>query len=132
MRINCVEMILQKMGMFLSSKKCKWISINMDYSQWKITNESEGNLLQIHQPTWCCINWCDRTQVSGNPQFLFHCLFCLHFISRSSCSSSSLSLFPFPSYSLSPTFPIDGIAGIGTKFSCNKFSFIWRMKKEIG
>lgn len=21
----------------------------------------------VRQPTWCCINWCDRTQVSGNP-----------------------------------------------------------------
>lgn len=125
----------RKWKCFYQVKKCKWISINMDYSQWKFTNENEENLTQIHQPTWCCINWCDRTQVSGNPQFLFHCLFCLHFISRSSCSSTllSLSLFLSPSYSLifSSTFPIDGIQRHRNDFQLQQiFIYLENEKKE--
>lgn len=40
----------------------------------------DENLAQIHQPTWCCINWRDHTyiQVSCNPQFLFRWFICLH------------------------------------------------------
>lgn len=91
MRINCVEVICRKI-VFMKQKKCKWISINTDYSQWKFKWRKKENLTQIHQPTWCCINWCDRTQVSGNPQFLFHCLFCLHFIFLSLSHPLSISM----------------------------------------
>lgn len=58
---------------FLSTKNVNELNLHIS-PFWIKTIEIET---QIQEPTWCCINWRDHSQVSSNPWFLFHCLFCL-------------------------------------------------------